>query len=271
MFRLSIGDDGERKEPEDQGDGDGREIAQIRRVRADAQRNIDTLLQAAMAVFATSGVDAPVREIAEKAGVGVGTIYRHFPQRSDLIAAVFRREIDACADAAPVLAAEHEPGEALAQMDAAIRGLHRGQARARQGAPLRKPGLRHLARVLQTAAGTRTSDASRVLRQLPARFAPISPPRSFWVRSRACACTLISRDPNTLRAWFLCWSTGYVTARARRSDTDGLDGVVRGTAGVGAGELTGDYVWRQTRGVERGNSGGYARFPSLAGDLPSSS
>ena len=42
-----------------------------------------------MEVFATSGVDAPVREIAEKAGVGIGTVYRHFPQRSDLIAAVF--------------------------------------------------------------------------------------------------------------------------------------------------------------------------------------
>src|SRR5215472_8841179 len=86
-----------------------------RRVRADAQRNIDALLQAAKAVFATSGVDAPVREIAGKAGVGVGTIYRHFPQRSDLIAAVFRREIDACADAASVLAAEHKPGDALAR------------------------------------------------------------------------------------------------------------------------------------------------------------
>jgi AcrR family transcriptional regulator len=86
-----------------------------RRVRADARRNIDGLLQAAKTVFAKSGVDAPVREIAEKAGVGVGTVYRHFPQRSDLIAAVFRREIDACADAAPVLAAEHGPGEALAR------------------------------------------------------------------------------------------------------------------------------------------------------------
>src|SRR5580700_352020 len=84
-----------------------------RRVRADAQRNIDTLLQTAMAVFATSGVDAPIREIAQKASVGVGTVYRHFPQRSDLIAAVFRREIDACADAAPILTAEYEPGDAL--------------------------------------------------------------------------------------------------------------------------------------------------------------
>ena len=86
-----------------------------RRVRADAQRSVDALLDAAKAVFATSGVDAPVREIAEKAGVGIGTVYRHFPQRSDLVAAVFRQEVDACAQAAAVLAAEHEPGEALAR------------------------------------------------------------------------------------------------------------------------------------------------------------
>src|SRR5262252_1341967 len=84
-----------------------------RRLRADAQRNIETLLHAAMTVFANSGVDAPVREIAEKAGVGIGTVYRHFPQRSDLIVGVFRHEVDACADAASVLATEHEPGEAL--------------------------------------------------------------------------------------------------------------------------------------------------------------
>jgi AcrR family transcriptional regulator len=86
-----------------------------RPVRADARRNIEALLKSAMAVFATSGVDAPVREIAEKAGVGVGTVYRHFPQRSDLIVAVFRQEVDACADAAAELAAEHEPAEALAR------------------------------------------------------------------------------------------------------------------------------------------------------------
>lgn len=85
-----------------------------RGVRADAQRNLGALLEAAKTVFAASGVDAPVREIAAQAGVGVATVYRHFPQRSDLIAAVFRREIDACAAAAPALAGEHEPGDALA-------------------------------------------------------------------------------------------------------------------------------------------------------------
>jgi AcrR family transcriptional regulator len=97
--------------------GEGLELRDrgVRHIRADARRNIDALLQSAMAVFATSGVDAPVREIAKKAGVGIGTIYRHFPQRSDLIVAVFRREVDACADAAAVLAAEQKPGEALAR------------------------------------------------------------------------------------------------------------------------------------------------------------
>jgi AcrR family transcriptional regulator len=86
-----------------------------RRLRADAQRNIDSLLEAAKAIFGTSGVDAPAKQIADLAGVGVGTLYRHFPQRSDLVKAVFQREVDACADAAPALAAAHEPGVALAK------------------------------------------------------------------------------------------------------------------------------------------------------------
>ena len=83
------------------------------KVRIDAQRNFEALLEAAIEVFAVSGVDAPVREIADRAGVGIGTFYRHFPQRADLVAAVFRHEIDACADAAPVLSGQHPPGGAL--------------------------------------------------------------------------------------------------------------------------------------------------------------
>ncbi|MEO3875588.1 helix-turn-helix domain-containing protein [Nonomuraea sp. B12E4] len=85
-----------------------------RRLRADAQRNLDSLLEAAKTVFGTSGVDAPAKQIADLAGVGVGTLYRHFPQRSDLVKAVFHREVDACADAAPALAAAHAPAVALA-------------------------------------------------------------------------------------------------------------------------------------------------------------
>lgn len=85
-----------------------------RRVRADAQRSIDALLEAARTVFATQGVDAPVRAIATEAGVGVGTIYRHFPQRSDLVVAVFKQAVDACAADAPRFAAELAPGAAVA-------------------------------------------------------------------------------------------------------------------------------------------------------------
>ncbi|MFE7505877.1 TetR/AcrR family transcriptional regulator [Promicromonospora sp. NPDC057488] len=84
-----------------------------RPLRRDAQRNIDALLDAAKQVFGTSGVDAPAKEIADLAGVGVGTLYRHFPKRSDLVKAVFQAEVDATADAAPALAAEHDPVVAL--------------------------------------------------------------------------------------------------------------------------------------------------------------
>jgi AcrR family transcriptional regulator len=85
-----------------------------RPLRADARRNVDSLLRAAMAVFAESGVDAPMRTIAAEAGVGVGTMYRHFPQRSDLIKAIIQREVDACAEAAATLGRTQTPGEALA-------------------------------------------------------------------------------------------------------------------------------------------------------------
>jgi AcrR family transcriptional regulator len=93
--------------------GQGTSDRAPRRLRADAQRNIDSLLEAAKTVFASSGVDAPAKEIADLAGVGVGTLYRHFPQRSDLVKAVFQREVDACVDAAQALAAAQEPGAAL--------------------------------------------------------------------------------------------------------------------------------------------------------------
>jgi AcrR family transcriptional regulator len=84
--------------------------------RADAVRNQQTLLAAAAAVFVTSGVDAPIREIAASAGVGIGTIYRHFPTRADLVVAVYRHQVEACADAGPtLLASAGSPLAALRQ------------------------------------------------------------------------------------------------------------------------------------------------------------
>nr|WP_274706834.1 TetR/AcrR family transcriptional regulator [Allorhizobium sonneratiae] len=70
-------------------------------------------MEAAKAAFAEQGVDVPVRDIAARAGVGIGTLYRRFPKRSDLVAAVFRQQVDACAKEAAALAAIHAPVEAL--------------------------------------------------------------------------------------------------------------------------------------------------------------
>jgi AcrR family transcriptional regulator len=84
-----------------------------RRKRSDARRNQQTLLDAAAAVFVRAGVDAPVRDIAAEAGVGMGTIYRHFPTRADLVVAVFRHQLDALAAATPTPAAGETPYEAL--------------------------------------------------------------------------------------------------------------------------------------------------------------
>ena len=67
--------------------------------RVDARRNEQALLDAAAAAFVAAGVEAPVRDIAARAGVGVGTVYRHFPTRADLVVAVYRHQVEACAEA----------------------------------------------------------------------------------------------------------------------------------------------------------------------------
>ena len=104
--------------------------------RADARRNEAALLDAAAAAFVALGVDAPVRDIAARAGVGVGTIYRHFPTRADLVVAVYRHQVEACALAGPALLAESDTAyQALTQwVDLFVDFLvtKRGLARALQ-------------------------------------------------------------------------------------------------------------------------------------------
>jgi len=98
-------------------DDGGRDAGQAARLkRADARRNEEALLDAAAAVFVASGVEAPIRDIAAKAGVGTATIYRHFPTRADLIVAVYRHQVEALAEAGPALiAASASPYDALRQ------------------------------------------------------------------------------------------------------------------------------------------------------------
>ncbi|WP_031037408.1 TetR/AcrR family transcriptional regulator [Streptomyces sp. NRRL F-5650] len=114
--------------------------------QAQAQRTRSGVLEAAAAVFVEQGVQAPVRDIAERAGVGVGTVYRNFPTRADLVTAVYRHQIDACAALAPRLLEEsaspftaltlwtdafveflvtkHGLGAALGSGDAGLENLH---------------------------------------------------------------------------------------------------------------------------------------------------
>jgi AcrR family transcriptional regulator len=83
--------------------------------RVDALRNSGSLLDAAKTVFVASGVDAPAKQIADLAGVGVGTLYRHYPLRSDLVIAVLEHEVDDCIAAGPELSAAHDPLTALTE------------------------------------------------------------------------------------------------------------------------------------------------------------
>jgi len=83
------------------------------KLRADAERNRQHLLEAAKSAFAEHGADTSLEEIARQAGVGIGTLYRHFPNRDALLADVYRHALKQLADAAPALAAKEQPLEAL--------------------------------------------------------------------------------------------------------------------------------------------------------------
>src|SRR5262245_831861 len=84
-----------------------------RKPRADALRNRDRVLEAAKAVFSAGGPDASLEAVAKRAGVGIGTLYRHFPTREALFEAVYRREVEQLSDLAEQLKSEPEPVEAL--------------------------------------------------------------------------------------------------------------------------------------------------------------
>jgi AcrR family transcriptional regulator len=91
----------------------GKAPGAARKPRADAQRNRDGLLEAAKAAFAEVGPEASLEEIARRADVGIGTLYRHFPTRNAIVEAVYRREVQQLADAAPRLSESLPPAEAL--------------------------------------------------------------------------------------------------------------------------------------------------------------
>jgi len=100
-----------------------------RRKRADARRNRELLIEAARTVFSAQGAGAPMEAIAKQAGVGVGTLYRHFPNRLDLVEAVYESDVQELAATAQRVVAELEPGPAVdAFFDAFVRYAQTKQA-----------------------------------------------------------------------------------------------------------------------------------------------
>jgi AcrR family transcriptional regulator len=97
----------EEASPPPPGEGDARPM------RADARRNYERLVVAARDVFAQSGVEASMEAIAKQAGVGIGTLYRHFPTRIDIVEAVYVTDVDQLVETAERLVAASDPWSAV--------------------------------------------------------------------------------------------------------------------------------------------------------------
>jgi AcrR family transcriptional regulator len=165
-----------------------------RSIRADARRNRERLLQAATEAFAEAGTDVSLEAIAKRAGVGIGTLYRHFPSRAALVEAAYRSEVDHLCAAAGELLAEHPPDVALAEwMDRYVGygAAKRGMADALQSVVASKSDLyaESRARILEAigalldagvAAGTIRSDvdAEDVMRSMGAVW--LMPDDRLW-------------------------------------------------------------------------------------------
>jgi AcrR family transcriptional regulator len=146
-------------------------------MRADAQRNYDRLLEEARQAFIVHGTDVALEDIARHAGVGIGTLYRHFPDRYTLMNAVFEQELDALTARSHELITEDDPADALTQWlyavavhSAAYRGLASAimeaseQRMARCKTTLRAAGSTLLRRAQQAGTVRDDIDISDLLR-----------------------------------------------------------------------------------------------------------
>lgn len=122
-------------------------------LRADARRNKQKLIEAAAAAFAEYGVETSLEDIARRAGVGIGTLYRHFPTREHLVEVVYRRELEILAAAAGDLAQTHVPDAALEEW-----------MRRFVGYIATKRGMANSLRILLTSNSTLFAEGSGVLR-----------------------------------------------------------------------------------------------------------
>ncbi len=122
-------------------------------LRADARRNREKLIEMAAAAFAENGVGTSLEDIAQRAGVGIGTLYRHFPTREHLVEVVYRRELELLAAAAAELAETHPPDIALEEW-----------MRRFVGYIATKRGMANSLRILMTSNSSLFADGSGLIR-----------------------------------------------------------------------------------------------------------
>jgi AcrR family transcriptional regulator len=168
--------------------GGGREVwrdmtqASTKPLRADAARNRARLVEVATAKFTTDGVDVSLEDVAKEAGVGIGTLYRHFPTRYDLVLAVYGTQVEALAERSRILPAQLPPGEALHEwmrgfvdyyavkmgMVNLLRSMMQGQPEtfAQARATLRESAERVLAPAVEAGVVRADANAPELLRAL---------------------------------------------------------------------------------------------------------
>ncbi|MEU6178166.1 TetR/AcrR family transcriptional regulator [Streptomyces coeruleorubidus] len=135
-------------------------MAQVRPMRADARRNYERLLKVAAEAFAEHGEGASLDDIAKRAGVGSGTLYRHFPTRHALLEAAYLDRIEAITARADELAAELPPGEALGEW---LYELGAGMVRMRGLRVLLGPAVTQTGSTVATACGDSVKSAAERL------------------------------------------------------------------------------------------------------------
>lgn len=159
-------------------------------LRADARRNLERVLDAATEVFAASGPDASIDEIARLAGVGHGTVFRRFPTKDDLMYAVVERHVSQMCELAQAALASDDPGEAFFDFARTAAsgvmtspGLHRCVVHCGEkprGAELEELGAKLVARAQEAGAVRRDVDPSDVSSLL--RAALLAAPPGQWER-----------------------------------------------------------------------------------------
>jgi AcrR family transcriptional regulator len=162
-------------------------------LRADARRNLERVLDAATEVFAAEGPDASIDEIAKRAGVGHGTVFRRFPTKDDLMFAVIERHVAELVGLAKEALAADDPGEAffdfvrrLAELNMSTPGLHRCVVHCGDkpgAAELEKLADRIVARAQRAGAVRRDVEAEDV--RLLVRSALTNAPTGQWRRHLA--------------------------------------------------------------------------------------